>query len=61
MQLAKIGLTRIDSSQFPGKYKAWCYQFTLYQCVMWPPKVCEIPSSVAKGWMASPTLTLESG
>lgn len=72
MQLAKIGLTRIDNSQFLGKYKVWCYQFTLYQCVMWPPKVCEIPSSVAnrmddisyiyiRKWLGLPCCFSDSG
>ncbi|KAJ8393505.1 hypothetical protein AAFF_G00059780 [Aldrovandia affinis] len=41
------GLARIDRSQLPGKYKVWCYQFTLYQRVMWPLKMCQIPSSTA--------------
>lgn len=41
------GLTKIDSSQLPGKLKVWCYQFTLFQRVMWPLKVSEIPSSSA--------------
>lgn len=41
------GLEKIDSSQLPGKLKVWCYQFTLFQCVMWPLKVSEIPSSLA--------------
>lgn len=41
------GLEKIDSSQLPGKLKVWCYQFTLFQRVMWPLKVSEIPSSLA--------------
>ena len=40
------GLARINQSQLPGKYKVWCYQFILYQRVMWPLKMSEIPSSV---------------
>ncbi|XP_016133791.1 nucleolar protein 10-like [Sinocyclocheilus grahami] len=40
------GLEKIDSSQLPGKLKVWCYQFTLFQRVMWPLKVSEIPSSL---------------
>ena len=40
------GLARIDNSQLPGKLKVWCYHFTLYQRVMWPLKVSEIPSSL---------------
>uniref|UniRef100_A0A3B1JJ67 Reverse transcriptase domain-containing protein n=1 Tax=Astyanax mexicanus TaxID=7994 RepID=A0A3B1JJ67_ASTMX len=41
------GLIKINSSQLPGKLKVWCYQFTLFQRVMWPLKVCEVPSSVS--------------
>lgn len=41
------GLARIESSQLPGKHKLWCYQLTLFQCIMWPLKVCEIPSTMA--------------
>ena len=40
------GLARINQSQLPDKYKVWCYQFILYQKVMWPLKMSEIPSSV---------------
>ncbi|CAJ1066598.1 hypothetical protein ROHU_018794 [Xyrichtys novacula] len=43
-QLAQ-GLAKIDKSQLPGKHKVWCYQHTLYQRVMWPLKICEIPMS----------------
>ncbi|KAG1925338.1 hypothetical protein F2P79_025614 [Pimephales promelas] len=39
------GLARINLSQLPGKYKVWCYQFTLYQRIMWPLKMSEVPSS----------------
>lgn len=45
-QLAE-GLVRIDSSQFLGKHKVWHYQFTLYQGIILPLKVCEIPSLIA--------------
>ncbi len=41
------GLTRIASSQLPGKLKVWCYRVTLFHWVMWPLKVGEIPSSLA--------------
>lgn len=41
------GLARIDSSQLPVKFKLWCYQFTLFQGVMCPLKMCEIPSTTA--------------
>lgn len=37
------GLAKIDQSQLPGKYKAWCYQFILYRRVMWPLKMSKIP------------------
>ena len=43
------GLASINKSQLPGKYKLWCYNFTLYQRVMWPLKMCDIPSSTANG------------
>lgn len=39
------GLKRIDQSCIPGKYKVWCFQFTLYQRVMWPLKMSEITST----------------
>ncbi len=39
------GLAKINQNQLPGKYKVWCYQFILYQRVMWPLKMSEIPSS----------------
>ncbi|CAJ1079913.1 uncharacterized protein LOC122133219 [Xyrichtys novacula] len=42
-------LARINKSQLPGKFKVWCYNFTLYQRIMWPPKMCEIPSSKVNG------------
>ena len=45
MKQLSDGLTRINQSQLPGKYKVWCYQFTLYRSVMWPLKMSEIPSS----------------
>lgn len=41
------GLSRIDQSQLPEKYKVWCYQFTLYRRVMWRLKMSEISSSTA--------------
>ncbi len=41
----KDGLKRTDQSYLPGKHKLWCYQFTLYQCVMWPLKMCEITAT----------------
>lgn len=31
MQHLSNGLTRIDQSQLPGKYKVWCYKFTPYR------------------------------
>ncbi len=38
-------LSNIDTSQLPGKYKVWCYHFTLYPRVMWPLQLCEVTSS----------------
>ncbi len=38
-------LSNIDTSQLPGKYKVWCYHFTLYPRAMWPLKLCEVTSS----------------
>lgn len=56
------GLASIDKSQLPGKYKLWCHNFTLYQRVMWPMKMCEIPSSTVNGLdRLARTLTSESG
>lgn len=35
------GLKKIDQSCLPGKFKVWCYQFTLYK----PLKLCDITST----------------
>lgn len=40
------GLSRIDQCQLPGKRKAWCYHTILFQRIMWPLKLCEIPMSM---------------
>lgn len=40
------GLAWINQSQIPVKYMVWCYQFILYQRVMCPLKMSEVPSSV---------------
>ena len=45
LQQLSAGLAKIDSSQLPGKYKVWCFNFTLYPRVMWPLKLCEVTSS----------------
>ncbi|KAK0150712.1 hypothetical protein N1851_004673 [Merluccius polli] len=66
------GLAKIDQSQLPGKYKVWCYQFTLYRRVMWPLKVSDIPSSTAskmdgkansfiRKWLGLPRCLSETG
>ncbi|KAL6489820.1 hypothetical protein MHYP_G00001650 [Metynnis hypsauchen] len=66
------GLARIDQSQLPGKYKVWCYQFTLYRRVMWPLKMSEIPSSTVskmdgkansfiRKWLGLPRCLSEAG
>lgn len=39
------GLKRVNQSFLPGKHNVWCYQFTLYQCLMWPLKLCDITST----------------
>lgn len=39
------GLNKIDRSYLPGKFKVWCYQFTLYKHLMWPLKLCDITST----------------
>jgi hypothetical protein len=39
------GLKKIDQSPLPGKFKVWCYQFTLFHRLMWPLKLCDILSS----------------
>lgn len=41
------GLYKIDQSHLPGKFKVWCYQSTLFQCLMWPLKLCDITSTTA--------------
>ncbi|KAL7406506.1 hypothetical protein ABVT39_020861 [Epinephelus coioides] len=45
MKQLSDGLARINQSQLSGKYKVWCYQFTLYRRVIWPLSMSEIPSS----------------
>ncbi|XP_077382825.1 5-azacytidine-induced protein 2 isoform X1 [Festucalex cinctus] len=66
------GLSRIDQSQLPGKYKVWCYQFVLYRRVMWPLKMSEIPSSAVskmdgkansfiRKWLGLPRCLSETG
>ncbi|KAI7794830.1 polyprotein [Triplophysa rosa] len=42
------GLSKIDASQLPGKYKVWCYHFTLYPRVMLPLNLCEVTSSAVR-------------
>lgn len=42
------GLRRIDQSPPPGKFKVWCYQVILYHRIMWPLKLCEIPTSAVQ-------------
>ncbi len=42
------GLEKIDQSFLPGKLKVWCYEFTLYNRLMWPLKLCEITSSTVQ-------------
>lgn len=37
------GLSKTNQNFLPGKFKVWCYQFTLYQDgLMWPLKLCNI-------------------
>lgn len=38
-------LSKIDSSQLPGKYKVWCYHFNLSPRMMWRLKPCEVTAS----------------
>ncbi|KAK7930262.1 hypothetical protein WMY93_006657 [Mugilogobius chulae] len=40
------GLAKIDQSQLAGKHKTWCYQFVLFQRLMWPLKMADVPSSL---------------
>ncbi|KAL1266945.1 hypothetical protein QQF64_002620 [Cirrhinus molitorella] len=43
------GLKKIDETLLPGKFKLWCYQFTLWHRLLWPLKLCEItPTTVQK-------------
>lgn len=39
------GLSKIDQIFRPGKFKVWCYQFTLFQRLMWPLKLIDISST----------------
>ncbi|KAJ8334019.1 hypothetical protein SKAU_G00413380 [Synaphobranchus kaupii] len=39
------GLGKLDQSHLPGNLVIWCYQFTLYQRLMWPLKLSEIAST----------------
>ncbi|KAL7378001.1 hypothetical protein ABVT39_007243 [Epinephelus coioides] len=41
------GLRKINQSNLLGKFKVWCYQYTLYQRVMWPLKLSDITASAA--------------
>lgn len=43
LQLLSAGLEKIGDSQLPGKYKVWCYNFTLYARVMWLLKLVRSP------------------
>ncbi|CAJ1057939.1 hypothetical protein F2P79_020824%2C partial [Xyrichtys novacula] len=72
MKQLSEGLAKIDRSQLPGKFKVWCYQFTLYRRVMWPLKMSEIPSSTAskmdgkansfiRKWLGLPRCLSETG
>ncbi len=38
------GLKKIDESLLPDKFKVWCYQFTLFHCLLCPLKLCDITS-----------------
>lgn len=40
-----VDLKKIDQRPLPGKFKVWCYQFTLLHHLMLPLKLCDIPSS----------------
>lgn len=42
------GLSNIDRSPLPEKFKVWCYQFTLYQRLMWPLKLCNVSLATAQ-------------
>lgn len=42
------GLSKIDRSFLPGKFKVCCYLFTLYQCLIWPLKLCDINLTTAE-------------
>ncbi|RXN29065.1 hypothetical protein ROHU_018794 [Labeo rohita] len=72
MKQLSDGLARIDQSQLPGKFKVWCYQFTLYRRIMWPLKMSEIPSSTIskmdgkansfiRKWLGLPRCLSETG
>ena len=36
MKQLSEGLERIDRRCLPVKFKVWCYQFSLYNHLMWP-------------------------
>ncbi len=48
LQQLSVGLSKIDSCQLPGKYKVWCYNFTLYSRIMWPPKLSVTSSAISR-------------
>lgn len=52
------GLSNVDRSPLPGKFKVWCNQFTLYQRLMWPLKLCYVSLATAQK-LDSKTTTLK--
>ncbi len=57
-QQLSAGLSKIESSQLPAKYKVWCYNFTLYPRIMWPLKLCEVTSSAVSRMDAKANSTI---
>ena len=44
-KVAFKGLKSIDKTCLPGKMKAWCYQYGLLPCLLWPLQMYEIALS----------------
>lgn len=46
-QVVRLVEKQLAHSLSPSETELWCYQFKLFQHVMWPLKVFEIPSTMA--------------
>ena len=43
--LLGMWLEKIEKSDLPGKFKAWCFQHGVLPRIMWPLMVYEVPMS----------------